>query len=94
MKVKELLDSPAKWTQRSFARDFHGNPTSSGDPTAVCWCLSGAINKCYDNSHKENDEVYQKLSDHLTKKYEKTIVGFNDSCTWPQLQQVLKDLDI
>ncbi len=47
MKVKELLDSPEKWTQRANARDSHNLPVNPECDHAACWCLIGAIIRCY-----------------------------------------------
>lgn len=40
-----LFSGPEKWTKGTWARDADGQGVWSGDPTAICWCLSGAINK-------------------------------------------------
>lgn len=40
-RVRELLDSPEKWTKRTHARDAKGN--SCGIETGVSWCLEGAV---------------------------------------------------
>ena len=47
MKVRELLSSREKWTQGESSRDSFGNPVDINSPNAVCWCLSGALYKCY-----------------------------------------------
>lgn len=47
MKVRELLDKPEKWTTNALARDASGKPIDPGSSRAACWCLNGAIDKCY-----------------------------------------------
>lgn len=47
MKVHELLSSPDNWTQGSFARDKNGKPVSFQSHEATCWCLIGALGRCY-----------------------------------------------
>jgi hypothetical protein len=41
----ELLSDESKWTQGAFARDADRRAVRSYNPTAICWCLSGALNK-------------------------------------------------
>ncbi len=48
MKMHELLATPNDWTQKAYARDINGQKlTDERDPKAVCFCLVGALNKCY-----------------------------------------------
>ncbi len=47
MKVQELLDKPEKWTQNAYARDEIRRSVHYEDPFAVCFCLIGAVRKCY-----------------------------------------------
>jgi hypothetical protein len=42
-RVRDLLSDPAKWTQGATARDANGQPTDMNGKSAVCWCLSGAL---------------------------------------------------
>ena len=47
MKISELLTSKDKWTQGPEAEDRYGRPVYHDSPRAVCWCLMGALMKCY-----------------------------------------------
>lgn len=47
MKVCELLSGPEKWTQGVPAMDAAGDLVLPTDPRACCWCLRGAIERCY-----------------------------------------------
>lgn len=39
-----LIEDPARWTTGANARDRYGMSTFSPlDPSAVCWCASGAL---------------------------------------------------
>jgi hypothetical protein len=49
MKAWELLATPDKWTQGVGARDARGREVSPSSKKAKCWCIYGAINKCYGN---------------------------------------------
>ena len=48
--VRELLAEPRAWTRGACARDPQGNIVGGLDPNAVCWCLSGALERV--RSHK------------------------------------------
>lgn len=50
MKIKELLAKPENWTKGNFAKDKLGFVVPVNSKEAVCWCLAGAINKCYLNN--------------------------------------------
>lgn len=47
MTVQALLSDPSKWTRRIVARDAQGDGVEPDDQAAVCWCLSGALERCY-----------------------------------------------
>lgn len=60
MLVKDLLNDPSRWTQFFFARNGVGTPVWPEDGTAVCWCLLGAIHKCYEERTCGVIELVQK----------------------------------
>ena len=91
MKAYELLDKPEKWTQGAFGEDEAGNAVGSRCPTAVCWCMAGAINRCYGTECDEfHDKVKAKLGGLIS------VVTWNDapSRTWQEVHAILKELDI
>ena len=45
-KTRALIDNPNKWTQMASAKDAKQLDVSYSSPSAVCWCLTGAIYKC------------------------------------------------
>lgn len=51
MTIKELLSDETRWTKGAGARDKDGHLCSTNDEAAVCWCLAGAINRCYSASY-------------------------------------------
>ena len=78
MKVIELLADESKWVQRAFARTINNTPVVSTSDEAVCWCLEGAINKCYPPN--ERNAILTKLENNI-KDYcghKRTVQGFND----------------
>jgi hypothetical protein len=50
VKVRELLSDESKWTKGAYARDADGNDlylSGVDSPNASCWCLDGALHRCY-----------------------------------------------
>lgn len=47
MKVRELFSDESKWTQGADARNALGEKVMAEAEDAVCWCLFGAVQKCY-----------------------------------------------
>ena len=72
--LRELLDDPNHWTKHTSARDINGLPVRSGmSPTAVCWCLSGAVFKITNTTHE-----FLTLVDLLAVDKVEGIAAFND----------------
>lgn len=61
MKLSELLAKPENWTQEHQACDAQGNSVSELAPTAVSWCLLGAIKKLYPDSPSIRDGIRTKI---------------------------------
>lgn len=57
MKVADLLTDDSRWTQGENARDDGGFPIAAESEDAICWCLAGAIKRCYG----DEDEVLRVL---------------------------------
>lgn len=68
MKAYELLDSPEKWTKKAIARNNIGERVYPHDLDATCWCLRGAIEKCYGINTLRVVEAEMRLSDVLENK--------------------------
>ena len=91
MKVKELLDSSDKWTQGTDAEKRDGQETHPDDPEAACWCLLGAIEKCY--PVEERGSIYERIIEAIK---EVQISQWNDSPlrTFDDVQRLVIALDI
>lgn len=95
MKVYELLDKPEKWTKGENARDAEGNKVRPDNPTAVCWCLEGAIRYCYGESWRTSyykaEDAVQDMSGGYLNAFE-----WNDAPrrTYKQVIALCKKLDI
>lgn len=90
MKVKDLLTGPDKWTQGWNARDIDGFSKHHDGVRAVCWCLHGAIWKCYGplDGRRVCDKVEHRLHVPLTH--------WNDSPnrTFDEVRRLVEELDI
>ena len=80
--VYKLLRAKSRWTKGTFARNRSGGHVGSDSPEAVCWCLSGAINKI------GSDAVRRAIDLRLP---DQTIAEFNDSHTHKQVLKLIKD---
>ena len=45
-RMATLLASPDRWTKRTSALDADGAACASLADEAVCWCLTGALDRC------------------------------------------------
>jgi len=90
MKIKELLNHSGRWTQGYFARAQSGSLCDAKSDEAVCWCLGGALQKCYGHL-SERFEVYRKISDKIG-----IIPIWNDdpTRTFDEVKSLLIELDI
>lgn len=63
-RVVNLLRYEERWTQNTSARNVEKESVLPDSPNAICWCLTGAIYKCYPNSDERyliNQMVYKEL---------------------------------
>lgn len=96
MKIHELLRKPESWTQGFSARDSDGCPRTSHSKEAVCWCLSGAIRKCYgSNSWLIVNKLVQALNP-TGNEFNYSIVLWNDAAerTHAQVLKLVRECDV
>lgn len=96
MKVKELLDSPEKWTKGHYSRDKLGNPAWPENDDATCFCLMGAIRRCYGFGPRGN-EIVKRCCDRIKCDDSGSSLGpFNDAPerTFDEVRQLITELDI
>ncbi len=98
MKIHQLLSTPDKWTQRAFAKTETGEITGSLAPEAKCWCLVGAIAKCYDDQSSNGFEMRTAVTRSLMMAAgnPENIVKWNDdpSRTHAEVLELVKRLDV
>ena len=87
MKPSELLADPKAWTKNALARNASGGECTPYAPGAVCWCLEGAMMRCFCSASDER-RLSRALNDLGFEK-----VSFNDSpnTTHADVLRVLKD---
>lgn len=98
MKMRDLLDSPDKWTKGAYARNAAGNECLPIADEACCWCLRGAFIRCYADT-KTGEAAGRKLLvalNALDDKYKGRITMFNDnpSTTFEDIRRLLELADV
>jgi len=96
MKVRDVFTTPATWIKGMYARDGEGNGIRPQDPEAKCFCLQGAIRKCYDPAGDFSKE-YMRVRDLVcTRLGGSDIPSWNDADerTFKQVKQLVEELDI
>lgn len=75
-KARALISDPARWTQRSAAKDVSGNDVLANSPKAVCWCSAGALLK----ASRRSSIGFVPMGT-LSQEMEFSVSYFNDSHT-------------
>jgi hypothetical protein len=99
MKILELLDAPEKWTKKTAARGASGSPLPPDSDQACCWCILGALQKCYPKGPADVEvEVLLKA---IEKIFPRTgtlglITRFNDhpDTTFADVRAVLEEANV
>ena len=92
MKIHELYTNESKWTKRAEARNSEGDKTFFDDHEATCFCLFGALFKCYPDN-KERRGIRLRIEARLNFV---PITQWNDdpNRTFEEVKQLAVDLDI
>lgn len=80
MTVRELLSDPERWTKGAWALNQAGAEVNAISSDAKCWCLVGAISRCYrtDDEQQPIRDASAKVKALILDRHA-TIVDFNDS---------------
>jgi len=78
MKIYELLENPTAWIKNALARDLLGFQIFSEDPKATCWCLQGAMRKCY----KTGSDEYYKVRGILEIAIHNIVKNYTGIASW------------
>lgn len=86
MLVAELLEKPEAWTQGVFAKTEDGKSVMPRDPGAVCFCLWGAMVRCYPDED-QYEAAYWRLKEVLGEESRAT---FNDTHTHAEVLDAVR----
>ncbi len=79
-----LVKTPGRWIQGDEAVDVNGHDVGPDDPTAVKFCLIGAVSRAYGYATKAYNEAEAKLNK-VIKAYSldrfDNVIDFNDDHT-------------
>jgi hypothetical protein len=92
VRLDNLLDNKDKWTQGAFARDKDGNAVHYDDPTAVCYCLTGAISKVTLDASDYILGSYYELTREVAKNLPSgqiLLAAFNDSSNFTDVKRLI-----
>lgn len=93
MKIKELLTDESKWTKGAFARTIDNAQICSASQLAVCFCLQGAMFRCYtilDEFRVTRIKILKEL------RSGDSIASWNDAPerTFAEVKALVEKLDI
>jgi hypothetical protein len=97
MKVHQLLSGPEKWCRSAMALDKDGESVSWRSPTAVRFCLLGAIARCYAKEGGAYEEVTNKVSRELEVRQGIGCISvYNDDIytSFEDVKSLVTELDI
>ena len=79
--LQELFVNECYWAKGNYAKNKNGANVGLFDESGSCWCLLGAIHKCYNRRGEEIvAEIIAKIKIHLKGMgFVGSISSFNDS---------------
>lgn len=84
IKARKLIEDPAHWTQRSFARDSYGNKLGPLSESATCFCSIGALHNVQPElwlTGETSIPAKDFLNDLCKDLHGIRVVNYNDSHT-------------
>jgi len=87
--ARKRIEKPENWLQGEFAKKAGGYVCNSGDPDAVCWCLSGAINAADTALGGLDDVDWLYMQGVVYRACACSIVDYNDTHTHPEVLEVM-----
>ena len=96
MTIHELLADALSWTQHTYARDAHGSACDPHGGDAVCWCLAGALLRCYTGGHRElvSRQLLQAIGIPVTPAWESRLSAWNDTHDFAAVQALVQALHV
>jgi len=74
-RAADLIEPEGAWLQGEMAEDADGFEVSAGEPTAVCWCIAGAIRRV----SSANPGLYGLARNLLLDHIGESLVTWNDA---------------
>lgn len=79
-RARALIEDPARWTRREYARDISGKPVGIDAAEATCWCAMGAL------AHVSTDRFWMgEPYNALRTAMGNSVADFNDGCTHAEM---------
>jgi hypothetical protein len=92
MKIAKLFESWRTWIKNAYARNHRASDDQvlATSPDATCWCLLGAVKRCYpiEQRHAVMDKLAASIKELFPRRVDKvvlpresgeTIITFNDT---------------
>ncbi len=97
MKIRQLLTDASAWTQGTNARigtymGIGGFTVDPCSPSATCWCLNGAVLRCY----PEDQVVAIQMKIQALMPADLSLVQWNDMAArkFEDIKALVENLDI
>lgn len=87
IRVRERIADPAHWTQFAAARNALQRAVNPNDASAVCWCITGAI-EAEVNTDIQRDAIVHGLEKYV-RPQELWVWEFNDTNTHTDVMSML-----
>lgn len=99
MTLQELLIDETKWIQGNWARNSKGARINCMSPDAACWCLAGALRRCYHATDSKDDSVLRQIWNRVDATLTDLgcdAIAWNDtpSRTFADIRHLIETLDI
>lgn len=88
--IRDLLSDRDRWTQLAFARNAYGDEVMSDSPTAVCFCLLGAVNKIVPKD--DQTQVLERLMEDSLLHNKESFITFNDKQYFDEEGRVIQGM--
>jgi len=99
MKVSQFLNE-TNWTQGAAARNQSGEPVAPGSPDATCFCLLGAMRRCYPGYTFDFESAMLRITHAIHRRVKYSVFipvqDFNDQPgrTFDEIAEVIREAQV